>query len=77
MRGKREMQVAEGAHHCELPCRWCDGSTNWTPEKPHISESGEIVFIRVDEQCRMCMGTGECMHVHAGDRTGTPGGPGV
>lgn len=72
MRREREVYVAEGAHHCELPCRWCDGDGTWAPEKPRVQENGEIVFVRVAEECRMCMGTGQCMHAHAGDRTGEP-----
>ncbi|GII94581.1 hypothetical protein [Sinosporangium siamense] len=66
------MQIADGAHHCDLPCRWCLGNKVWTPEKPHVRESGEVVFVRVTEKCRMCLGTGECMHAHPADRLEAP-----
>ncbi|MQA85678.1 MAG: hypothetical protein GEV03_13900 [Streptosporangiales bacterium] len=41
------------------PCRWCDGTGTWHPEKPHRSEAGEITWIQVAETCRMCVGIGE------------------
>ncbi|GAA3121277.1 hypothetical protein GCM10010466_10260 [Planomonospora alba] len=69
----RDVRVAAGAHHCGLPCRWCGGSGTWSPERAHVEESGVIVFHRVAEECRMCLGTGECMHLHPGEHPETPG----
>ncbi|MFF0308555.1 hypothetical protein ACFYSC_14055 [Streptosporangium sp. NPDC004379] len=66
------MRIAEGAHHCGLPCRWCGGGGTWSPERPSVRRSGEIVFVRAEEECRMCLGTGECMHTHPGDSPETP-----
>lgn len=73
MQWERQVQLADGAHHCDLPCRWCGGSRIWTPEKPHAEESGAIIFVRVAEECVMCLGTGECMHVHPDERMGGSG----
>ncbi|WP_344833500.1 hypothetical protein [Actinocorallia longicatena] len=51
------------------PCRWCDrndvscrfcaGSAWWRPEMPQPEPDGVIGWIRVDEPCRMCGGTGK------------------
>jgi hypothetical protein len=42
----------------DLVCRFCSGSGSWRPEKPHRETDGVIGWIRVDEPCRMCGGTG-------------------
>ncbi|GHE42713.1 hypothetical protein GCM10017673_51190 [Streptosporangium violaceochromogenes] len=71
MRWKREVQIDGEAHHCDLPCRWCDGGGVWSPERPRVQEAGEVVFVRVAEECAMCLGAGECMHAHPEDLTGS------
>ncbi|MCW2884143.1 MAG: hypothetical protein QOE54_4458 [Streptosporangiaceae bacterium] len=49
-------------HWCDRddwPCRFCEGSGRWRPERPSREPSGVIGWIRVDEPCRMCGQTGK------------------
>ncbi|GAA2729252.1 hypothetical protein [Actinocorallia aurantiaca] len=43
----------------DLACRFCTGSGWWRPEKPQREAGGVIGWVRVDEPCRMCAGTGK------------------
>ncbi|GAB3967383.1 hypothetical protein GCM10029978_034570 [Actinoallomurus acanthiterrae] len=40
-------------------CRWCRGTRQWRPEKPSLTATGAIEWIRIEEPCRMCWGTGK------------------
>lgn len=42
-----------------MECRFCSGTGWWRPERPHRDGSGVIVWLRVDEPCRGCAGTGK------------------
>ncbi|GAB3662921.1 hypothetical protein GCM10027589_26270 [Actinocorallia lasiicapitis] len=45
-----------------VDCRFCTGTGWWRPEMPHPEADGVIGWIRVDEPCRMCAGTGRAHH---------------
>ncbi|GAB3205377.1 hypothetical protein SAMN02745673_00955 [Marinactinospora thermotolerans DSM 45154] len=40
------------------PCRFCAGTRRWRPERPLRDADGVIGWVRVEEECRMCGGTG-------------------
>ncbi|QVQ54974.1 hypothetical protein J4H86_17030 [Spiractinospora alimapuensis] len=42
----------------DLPCGGCSGTGWWNPEMPHQEGNGAIVWIRVEEPCRICAATG-------------------
>ncbi|MFC3995728.1 hypothetical protein ACFOVU_07370 [Nocardiopsis sediminis] len=51
----------------DLLCHYCAGSGLWRPEMPVQDGDGMISWKRVEEECRMCTGTGkEHLHVAAG-----------
>ncbi|GAB2821065.1 hypothetical protein GCM10022221_18770 [Actinocorallia aurea] len=43
----------------DVPCRFCLGTGWWRPEMPRREADGVIGWVRVDEECRMCGGTGK------------------
>ncbi|WP_046469314.1 hypothetical protein [Allosalinactinospora lopnorensis] len=62
MTSTRERCALTDCEWCErddLCCRFCSGSGWWRPEKPRRDSSGVIHWVRVDEPCRMCAGTGK------------------
>ncbi|QBI52505.1 hypothetical protein [Streptomonospora litoralis] len=42
-----------------LVCHYCRGEGSWSPERPVADGNGMITWERVEEQCRMCAGTGK------------------
>ncbi|MBV2362867.1 hypothetical protein ACFPZ0_21170 [Streptomonospora nanhaiensis] len=43
----------------DLVCRFCAGTGRWSPERPVTDSDGMIVWERITEECRMCVGTGK------------------
>ncbi|RCV51011.1 hypothetical protein [Marinitenerispora sediminis] len=71
-RERCQLETCEWCDRDDWSCRFCDGSGWWRPEMPHRDGSGVIDWIRVEEPCRMCDGTGKEHNPLAGGGSALP-----